>query len=140
MWLPWKSAFLSRDPIKSASRMPGSRKRDPKLTILCPWPERRPRLRSLWKWKNWKCANPTLPSWTGTGLIGIPLADPDPDVPLAFQTALEQVYDDGSYMLRVKYDEPCVPSLAPKDQEWAFEHWSAYRQAHLELFPDGNGR
>lgn len=47
-------------------------------------------------------------------VIGIPLADPDPDVPLAFQTALEQVYDDGSYMLRVKYDEPCVPSLAPR--------------------------
>jgi hypothetical protein len=73
-------------------------------------------------------------------LIDIPLADPDPDVPLAIQTALEQVYDDGDYMLRVKYDEPCVPSLPPADQEWASEHWSAYRQAHPELFPDNNGR
>ena len=44
-------------------------------------------------------------------MIDIPLADPDPDVPLAIQTALEQVYDDGNYMLRVKYDQPCVPSL-----------------------------
>jgi hypothetical protein len=73
-------------------------------------------------------------------VIDIPLADPDPDVPLAIQPALEQVYDDGKYMLRVKYDQPCVPSLPPEDQLWAFEHWSAYRQAHPDLFPDGNGR
>ena len=33
--------------------------------------------------------------------IGIPLADPDPDAPLDLQAALEQAYDDGSYMLRV---------------------------------------
>ena len=43
-------------------------------------------------------------------VIDIPLADPDPDVPLAIQTALEQVYDEGDYMLRVRYDQPCVPS------------------------------
>ena len=73
-------------------------------------------------------------------VIDIPLADPDPDVPLAIQTALEQVYDDGNYMLRVRYDQPCVPSLSPEDQEWAFEHWSAYSRAHPELLPDENGR
>jgi Protein of unknown function (DUF4058) len=71
-------------------------------------------------------------------VIAIPLCDPDPDVPLAIQTALEQVYDDGNYMLRVKYDQPCVPSLAPKDQEWAFERWSAYRCGHPELLLDEN--
>ena len=73
-------------------------------------------------------------------VIDIPLADPDPDVPLSIHTALAQVYDEADYMLRVRYDQPCVPSLSPEDQQWAFEHWSTYRQAHLDLFPDGNGR
>jgi len=73
-------------------------------------------------------------------VIEIPLADPDPDVPLAIQPALEQVYDDANYMLRVQYDKPCVPSLPPKDQQWASEHWSAFRRDHPELLPDGNGR
>jgi hypothetical protein len=69
--------------------------------------------------------------------IRVPLAEPDPDVPLDIRAALEQVYEDGSYMLRVKYDEPCIPHLSPSDQEWALECWSAYRQAHPELFPEG---
>jgi hypothetical protein len=72
--------------------------------------------------------------------IGIPLAEPDPDAPLAIQTALAQVYGDAGYDLRVRYDEPCVPPLSHADQEWASECWSAYRRAHPELFPDGNGR
>jgi hypothetical protein len=67
--------------------------------------------------------------------IGVPLADPDPDVPLDLQTALDQVYEDGSYMLRVLYDEPCEPRLGAADQQWANECWAAYRAAHPELFP-----
>jgi Protein of unknown function (DUF4058) len=63
-------------------------------------------------------------------VIDIPLADPDPDVPLEIEAALEQVYDEGNYMLRVRYDQPCVPSLSSEDQEWAPEHWLAYREAH----------
>ena len=73
-------------------------------------------------------------------VIEIPLAEPDPDVPLAIQPALEQVCDDGDYALRVRYDEPCVPPLSLEDQEWAFEQWSAYRRADPELLPDENGR
>jgi hypothetical protein len=72
--------------------------------------------------------------------IRIPLAEGDPDVPLEIQAALEYVYDDADLMLRVRYDEPCIPRLSPKDQEWAAERWTAYRQAHPELFPQGNGR
>jgi Protein of unknown function (DUF4058) len=67
--------------------------------------------------------------------IGVPLAEPDPDVSLDIQAALEQVYDDGSYMLRVLYDEPCIPPLPPADQEWATGRWLAYKAAHPELFP-----
>jgi hypothetical protein len=69
-------------------------------------------------------------------VIEIPLADPDPDVHLAIQAALEQVYDDADYALRVRYDQPCVPSLSPADQERAIARWSAYRRAYPELLLD----
>jgi hypothetical protein len=66
--------------------------------------------------------------------FGIPLAEPDPDVTLDLQAALDQVYQDAGYMLRVKYNEPCLPPLPDADQTWAHECWREYRQAHPELF------
>jgi hypothetical protein len=71
--------------------------------------------------------------------IGIPLADPDLDAPLAIQRAVEHVYETSGYELLVKYDEPCIPPLSPEDQAWASAQWQAYRRAHPELFPDANG-
>ncbi len=71
--------------------------------------------------------------------IRIPLADPDPAVPLDVQDALEQVYWDGRYMRRVRYDEPCQPRLRAKDQTWANACWAAYRAARAELFPNARG-
>lgn len=70
--------------------------------------------------------------------IGIPLADPDPDIPLALQSAMEHVYRVGGYDLRVLYDEPCVPPLSSEDQAWATQRWAAYRREHPDLFPDAN--
>jgi hypothetical protein len=67
--------------------------------------------------------------------LRVPLAEGDPDVPLDLQSALEQVYVEGRYMRRVRYDEPCIPSLAAEDQAWATERWLAYKMAHAELFP-----
>ncbi len=43
-------------------------------------------------------------------------------------------------MLRVRYDEPCIPPLPPTTRSGPPREWSAYRQAHPELFPDANGR
>jgi hypothetical protein len=71
--------------------------------------------------------------------IGVPLADDDPDAPLMLQRALEQVYDEADYTLRVLYDEPCKPPLSSEDQAWASAQWQAYCRAHPELFPDANG-
>jgi hypothetical protein len=71
--------------------------------------------------------------------IGIPLADPDPDAPLAIQAGLEYVYDDADYALNIRYDKPCKPRLSPEDQEWASECWATYRRAHPDLFPEDNG-
>jgi hypothetical protein len=65
----------------------------------------------------------------------VPLADPDPEAPLDLQAALEQVYAQGSYDLRVLYDRPCEPRLRPDDQRWADERWAAYRAARPNRFP-----
>jgi hypothetical protein len=67
--------------------------------------------------------------------LAIPLAEPDADVELDVQAALEQVYIDGRYARRVRYDEPRNPPLSAADQQWADERWAAYRAAHPELFP-----
>lgn len=75
----------------------------------------------------------------GLPKFGIPLADPDPDVPLDLQAALDRSYEGGSYMLRVQYDEPCVPPLDADDQGWATECWREYRTARRDLFPEDEG-
>jgi hypothetical protein len=67
--------------------------------------------------------------------VAIPLNAPDADAPLDLQKVIEQVYDEGGYMFRVHYNEPCVPRLRNDDQRWAEEHWAEYRAAHPEWFP-----
>lgn len=71
--------------------------------------------------------------------IRVPLALPDGDVPLDIQSALERIYDEGDYVLRMRYDQPCVPPLAPSDQQWADQCWTAFKAAHPESFPPSNG-
>lgn len=66
--------------------------------------------------------------------FGIPLVAPDADVALDLQSALDQVYKDGGYMLRIHYERPCSPAINDEDQRWVDECWLRYRQAHPELF------
>ena len=68
--------------------------------------------------------------------IRLPLAEPDKDVPLDVQEALERVYEGGDYMLRVLYDKPCVPALEEADQQWATGCWQVYKATQAELFSD----
>jgi Protein of unknown function (DUF4058) len=67
--------------------------------------------------------------------INVPLEAPDADVTLDIQAALEQAYQDASYALLLRYNEPCKPPLDVADQQWANERLAAYRAAHPELFP-----
>lgn len=60
--------------------------------------------------------------------IGIPLAAPDADVLLPLQSILEQVYDDGRYYRRVRYEESCNPALSDDDQQWAWDRWRVFQQ------------
>ena len=39
----------------------------------------------------------------------VPLAEPDPDVTLDLQAALEQVYEEVVTSCGSRYDEPCEP-------------------------------
>jgi Protein of unknown function (DUF4058) len=59
--------------------------------------------------------------------LKIPLADDDPDATLDLQAALEQVYIEGRYGRRIRYDQPCEPSLSVDDQNWANERIAAFR-------------
>jgi hypothetical protein len=66
--------------------------------------------------------------------IRVPLVAPDPDVTLDIQAALEQVYMDGAFFLRLRNQEPCVPSLPVADQTWAHQCWAAFQAARPDLF------
>ena len=60
--------------------------------------------------------------------LKIPLADEDPDATLDLPAALEQVYIEGRYGRRIRYDQPCEPPLSLDDQTWANEQIAKYRQ------------
>lgn len=64
--------------------------------------------------------------------IAVPLAAPDPDIPLDIQAALEQVFLEGRYERRLRYDEPCEPALEGQLQQWANQCWATYRASHGE--------
>jgi hypothetical protein len=66
--------------------------------------------------------------------LRIPLADDDPDTALDLQAAVEQVYSEGRYWRRIRYDEKCKPGLSAKDQTWASDRIAAFRAARPELF------
>jgi hypothetical protein len=67
--------------------------------------------------------------------LKIPLADDDPDTTLDLLAALEQVYRDGRYARRIRYDEKCKPRLTPRDQAWALEQIAAFRASRPDLAP-----
>jgi len=77
------------------------------LACVSRWPRR-----NRFEIYSWKLRD-RMPS------IMIPLAAPDPDVPLDLQAAFEHVYTVGRYAKRVRYHEACEPPLADEDQSWA---------------------
>ncbi len=81
-----------------------------------------------WPWRNRFELYPTLLR-SRLPRLRIPLAEPDPDVVLDVQAALEQVHADGRYAKRIRYDEPCEPPLPSEDQAWANERLAAARSA-----------
>jgi hypothetical protein len=68
--------------------------------------------------------------------IRIPLAGGDPDTTLDIQAALEQVYAEGRYARRVRYDEKCRPRLPAADQAWVDQLIAAVREPRPESTTD----
>lgn len=67
--------------------------------------------------------------------LKIPLAEEDSDTTLDLQAAFEQVYVDGRYWRRIRYDQKCKPRLSSQHQTWADERIAGFRTARPELFP-----
>ncbi len=60
-------------------------------------------------------------------VVPVPLQAPDPDVALDVQAALEQVYRNARYDLRVDYRRPePPPELPPAEAAWLDEHLRAH--------------
>jgi len=53
--------------------------------------------------------------------IPVPLASPDPDVPLALQPLIEAIYERSRYARRIDYTKPLDPPLAPEQAAWLQE-------------------
>jgi hypothetical protein len=50
--------------------------------------------------------------------VRVPLAGDDPHVVLDVQAVLERTYEQGCYLDRIDYDQPCKPPLFDEDQAW----------------------
>jgi hypothetical protein len=50
--------------------------------------------------------------------IPVPLASPDPDIPLALQPMIEAVYERSRYAARLDYSKPPTPPLGPEEAAW----------------------
>ena len=48
---------------------------------------------------------------------------------------VEQVYVDGRYWRRIRYDQKCKPPLSSPDESWANERIAEFRAARPDLFP-----
>jgi hypothetical protein len=51
-------------------------------------------------------------------VIPVPLARPDPDLPLALQPMIEAVYERSRYGRRLDYSKPLTSPLSPEDTAW----------------------
>lgn len=73
--------------------------------------------------------------------VRVPLVEPDADVVMDVQAAVEQIYQEGGYALMLRYQEPCEPPLSAEDQQWANERIAAFQAARPDLFsrPTTNG-
>jgi hypothetical protein len=65
--------------------------------------------------------------------VAIPLQEPDADVQLDLQAALEQTYRAGRYAERIDYSRPCEPPLSAEDRTWADELIAAGQAQHSHV-------
>jgi hypothetical protein len=60
--------------------------------------------------------------------IPVPLARPDPDIPLDLQPMVEAIYQRSRYERSIDYTQPPTPPLAPEEAEWLAGQLRARRE------------
>ncbi|MBI4586592.1 MAG: DUF4058 family protein [Planctomycetes bacterium] len=55
-------------------------------------------------------------------ILPVPLADPDPDVPLDLGRAIRTIYDRAGYDLRIDYRQSLTPGLSADEEAWVKAH------------------
>lgn len=89
-----------------------------KMPMLDPWPDsaytllvaRARKAQACWVWP----ASFQEP----VQAIKVPLAKPDPDVPLDLQPLLDKIYQTSHYERSIDYTRPLTPPLSPEDAAW----------------------
>jgi hypothetical protein len=51
-------------------------------------------------------------------VIPVPLAPPDPDIPLQIQPLVHQIYERSRYARDIDYHKPCRPRLSDAETKW----------------------
>jgi hypothetical protein len=89
-----------------------------RMPMLDPWPNSpytlmvaragRPQSCRVWE-AHFQCPLPVIP---------VPLAKPDPEVPLDLQPILDRIYDEPRYAQSINYTAELTPPLSPEDAAW----------------------
>ncbi len=96
------------DLLRDGTRMP----------MLDPWPNSPytvlvARARTFYRCRAWPAYfQKPLPS------VPIPLAKPDPDIPLDLQPMIDSIYGRSRYERSIDYSKPLSPPLAPSEELW----------------------
>src|SRR5262249_49911163 len=101
-------SLVEIDLLRGGTRMP----------MLDPWPgspytllvarAKKPHLCKAWP-AHYGRALPAIP---------VPLAKPDPDIPLNLQPMIDAIYQLSRYEQSIDYAKPLTPPLAPEDAAW----------------------
>jgi hypothetical protein len=51
----------------------------------------------------------------------VPLRAGEPEPAIALKSLLDEIYDQGSYDLRIDYSRPPIPALSEPDMAWVIE-------------------
>lgn len=113
-YLRGRANFVEIDLLRRGRRMPMiDRWPDSPFYLLVMWRQQAPRCK-VWP-ADCTAALPEIP---------VPLAPPDPDVPLALQSLIDAIYARSAYALDIDYRQPIRPLLAAAEQE-CLDQWLA---------------
>lgn len=92
-----------------------------KMPMLDPWPAAPYTFLVCRRSRSPYCQVKAAHFQTPVPAIGVPLADPDPDVSLALQPMIEAIYARARYFRSIDYSLGLSPALAGNEQSWLAE-------------------